>query len=226
MEYKDYYGAQYYDKFDAGIEKSLIKDHLLSLPWQTRRSARHECFLSDLALSYSYGGRIGTEEYKTEPLTLLLKEITNKLNSFLNTDFNAIFLNKYDDERQHLGWHADDFAGMKQDQPIAVISFGAEREIWVKDKRGFKCVECDSTTPGKVKSAESKFINCAFCDGTNFIKSPPNNKQPLDQRILLKEGSLFVMPVGYQDTHFHRIPKHDRPCGWRISLTFRSFYPQ
>lgn len=31
------------------------------------------------------------------------------------------------------------------------------------------------------------------------------------------------LPAGYQATHLHRIPKHDRPCGWRISLTFRSF---
>ena len=40
---------------------------------------------------------------------------------------------------------------------------------------------------------------------------------------LLEEGSLFVMPPGMQQTHFHRIPKASfevvRP---RISLTFRA----
>ncbi len=46
---------------------------------------------------------------------------------------------------------------------------------------------------------------------------------PKEQRILLQDGSLFLMPAGYQDTHLHKIPKHDRECKWRISLTFRSF---
>jgi len=44
---------------------------------------------------------------------------------------------------------------------------------------------------------------------------------PDEDKYLLGQGSLFVMPVGYQDTHQHKIPKHDRECGMRISLTFR-----
>ncbi len=44
---------------------------------------------------------------------------------------------------------------------------------------------------------------------------PPENKQRL------KSGSLFVMPAGFQDLYHHRIPRSDRECGTRISLTFR-----
>ncbi|MNC10746.1 2OG-Fe(II) oxygenase superfamily protein [compost metagenome] len=44
--------------------------------------------------------------------------------------------------------------------------------------------------------------------------------------VRLKHGSACVMLPGMQDTHFHRIPKHDRECGPRISLTFRVFVPQ
>jgi alkylated DNA repair dioxygenase AlkB len=40
-------------------------------------------------------------------------------------------------------------------------------------------------------------------------------------KFLLGNGSLFVMPPGMQQTHKHRIPKHDRECGPRVSLTFR-----
>lgn len=39
----------------------------------------------------------------------------------------------------------------------------------------------------------------------------------------LHHGSACVMLPGMQDTHLHRIPKHDRECGPRISLTFRKF---
>lgn len=42
-------------------------------------------------------------------------------------------------------------------------------------------------------------------------------------KILLEKGSACIMPAGMQKTHFHRIPKHDRPCGPRISLTYRGY---
>jgi alkylated DNA repair dioxygenase AlkB len=44
---------------------------------------------------------------------------------------------------------------------------------------------------------------------------------PESDKYLMTKGGLLVMPGGYQDTHYHKIPKHDRECGGRISLTFR-----
>lgn len=46
---------------------------------------------------------------------------------------------------------------------------------------------------------------------------------PNDQKQLLKHGSLFVMPPGFQEIYYHRIPKHSTPCEIRISLTFRYY---
>lgn len=46
---------------------------------------------------------------------------------------------------------------------------------------------------------------------------PDENKQVLD------DGSLFVMPAHFQEGHLHKIPKHDRVCGVRMSLTFRKY---
>ena len=73
---------------------------------------------------------------------------------------------------------------MDQTHPIAVVSFGAERDIWVKE----------FNTKGNI---------------------------PDDDKYLLENGSLFIMPAGFQQKYLHRIPKHNRPCGPRISLTFR-----
>jgi alkylated DNA repair dioxygenase AlkB len=160
-----------------------IHSELLDLAWETKRTARHEYFMSDKKISYSYGNNIN---YESKPMTYWVKGIMETLNRVHSIKLNACFLNKYDDEHQHLGWHADDFDGMDQSQPIAVVSFGAEREIWTKLK-DFK---------GEI---------------------------PEEWKYLLKQGSLFMMPVGFQDTHYHRIPKHSCPCGWRISLTYRSF---
>ena len=46
---------------------------------------------------------------------------------------------------------------------------------------------------------------------------------PDEDRYLLGSGSLFIMPAGFQEDNLHRIPKNDRPCGGRVSLTFRKY---
>jgi alkylated DNA repair dioxygenase AlkB len=171
------------------LEKDYIQpleDSLLKLDWETKRTARHEYFMSDNLIKYSYGNRMGAEEYISKPMTGMVGNLMNLINVNLKSNLNACFLNKYDDEKQHLGWHADDFQKMSGDEPITVVSFGAEREIWLKNQE----------------------------DKGNI---------PDDQKILLNRGSLFIMPAFYQEDNFHKIPKHNRPCGWRISLTFRSF---
>jgi alkylated DNA repair dioxygenase AlkB len=43
------------------------------------------------------------------------------------------------------------------------------------------------------------------------------------EKLMLDSGSAAIMLPGMQDTHQHRIPKSDRACGPRISLTFRKF---
>lgn len=44
---------------------------------------------------------------------------------------------------------------------------------------------------------------------------------PPEDRFVMEPGSVFVMPGGFQGVYQHRIPKHSKPCGGRISLTFR-----
>lgn len=46
-------------------------------------------------------------------------------------------------------------------------------------------------------------------------------KGPEHSACMLESGSLFLMPSGFQFTHYHRIPKSPRSCGGRISMTFR-----
>ena len=206
--------------------RAAYREELLALPWITQKTARHECFMSsDGPRSYSYGNRgTGDQEYESIPMTGQVLSLMHYLNARLNTGFNVCFLNKYDNEKQHLGWHADDFEGMLRTEPIACISVGAEREIWVKPKL---CPQCrdgavvDKEHTGENEEGYVEYVDCDKCKGTG--KS--TGEIPKEQKILLPEFSTFIMPAGYQDTHLHRIPKHGRPCGWRISLTFRAFLP-
>jgi alkylated DNA repair dioxygenase AlkB len=103
-------------------------------------------------------------------------------------EYNVCFLNRYDNEQNQLGWHSDDSPGMLHTHPIAVVSFGEPREIWVREKGASGVV-------------------------------------PAEDRYLLGDGSLFIMPPGFQLTHQHRIPKGGKKMGPRISLTFRRYVP-
>jgi alkylated DNA repair dioxygenase AlkB len=46
---------------------------------------------------------------------------------------------------------------------------------------------------------------------------------PNEWRYPLNDGSLFIMPSGFQSSHKHKIPKGDRIMGSRISLTYRKW---
>lgn len=159
---------------------------LLALDWLSLTEARLEYFMSDAPRSYTYGKTPFEREYNSSQYSSDVLKIQGDLNQFLSADFNVCFLNRYNTQKNQLGWHADDSPTMDRNHPIAVVSFGAEREIWWKPQ------------------GETGVV-------------------PQGQRRKLGHGSLFVMPAGFQDTHFHRIPKSDREVGVRISLTFRRY---
>ena len=197
-----------------------LEEKLLALNWETKKTARHKYFIAQNPTEYSYGNSFsGDQVYHSKPLEGPAASILRHLNERFKLNYTGCFLNKYDDEKQHLGWHADDFPGMDPDHPIAVMSFGAEREIWVKPK--FEdCPTCQGT--GLVSENGEDNIICGHCHGYCTGK-PVKGIVPPEDRYLLHRGSLFVMPGGYQERYYHRIPKHPQPCGYRISLTFRSF---
>ena len=153
--------------------------------WVNRDAPRDECFMSKDSASYTYGKGY-TRTYLSVPLDKNVESIMLEINRMFKSEYNVCFLNWYKDGHQHLGWHSDDSVEMDINHPIAVVSFGATRDIWVKEK-SYKGV------------------------------IPEKDKYPLN------DGSIFIMPTGYQKEHLHKIPKSDRVCGGRISLTFRKF---
>lgn len=155
-------------------------------PWVNVQNApRNECFMAlDTSLTYSYGRAARDRTYTAAPMHPGVVALMARINAHCGTAYNVAVLNYYLDQRNHLGWHSDDSPEQDPTHPIAVVSFGAERELWVKAK--------DHKGP-----------------------------IPLEDRYLLTVGSLFVMPPGFQDDYFHKIPKCDHVCGGRISLTYR-----
>ena len=137
---------------------------LETVKWENKGAPRMEAFMSDVDLSYGYDTKFGVRYYNSIPFTDEVKTIMNNLNEQFNTEYNVCFLNYYENEKQHLGWHADDSPEMDTNHPIAVISFGESRYIFVKDR---------------------------------FYKG----EIPDEDKFLLNDGSLFIMPANYQEEH-------------------------
>lgn len=167
------------------VNEDLIKELVNNVAWVNEETRRKESFMADEKLEYRYSERENDAVYKSIEFHPKVKLIMSEINK-LGYDLNVCFLNLYLDQNKALGWHSDDSHTIDQSQPIAVVSFGTEREIWWKPK-GFKDNIDD------------------------------NWKQKLGN------GSLFIMPVGFQDEWLHKIPKYGKECGPRVSLTFRKF---
>lgn len=189
-----------------------------STTWLHEADTRSECFMSSGAeRSYTYGKGRGERTYTSVQPTLTVVALKFLLNQELKRHgfgpMNVCFLNRYEGERQHLGWHADDHPGTDHSRPIVSVSFGEPREIWW---RALPCSHCSGTRRlASMHGDDEKFdsYECPTCHG----------EKPEVHRQLLEHGSLFIMPPGMQQTHQHRIPKGDRKMGTRISLTFRAF---
>ena len=104
---------------------------------------RLECWMNDYNSEYTYGSGRGIRTYKSVPYNNIVLDIRNKLRETEHANVDACFINAYENERDHLGWHSDDSPEINDDIPIAIVSFGAEREIWFRPK-GAKGPHTDS----------------------------------------------------------------------------------
>lgn len=104
------------------------------LDWESRGAPRAEYFCSDVGADYAYGTGAGRRVYSPRPWHPLIRECQEALQNMMALRFEVCFLNYYRDEREALGWHADDSPEMDDTRPIAVVSFGATRDLHFRRK--------------------------------------------------------------------------------------------
>lgn len=119
----------YEDTFTNGGKVEVL---INEISWVDDQFARRECFMADTDLDYQYikDGPI----YRSIPMHPLVSEIMENINLKYGYELDVCFLNYYQDKGKALGYHADDSHPIDHTQPIAVVSFGAVREIWWKEK--------------------------------------------------------------------------------------------
>lgn len=123
---------------DFVAEPDLALDALLhDLAWiRVGDTPRWEYYWSLTGEPYTYGRAAGQRMYEAQPDHSAIVEMRARLRDELSLSFDVCFLNRYDDQRDHLGWHADDSPELDDNRPIAIVSLGVAREIWFKRKGG------------------------------------------------------------------------------------------
>ena len=158
---------KYIPNFVTDPDQALIRLQT-DLDWERRGDTpRSEYYCNDHPNPYQYGKGIGRREYIPRPYTDTIMRIRNQLEAFTGTVFEVCFLNRYHDQKDQLGWHADNSHEMDDTRPIATISLGVEREIWFRAQ--------DKTVEGieKVKLGHgSVCLMAAGMQDTHFHRIP------------------------------------------------------
>lgn len=195
------------------------------LAWERRPGTpRREYYSNDANVPYVYGRGAGEREYLPQVWHPVMLAIREKLEAQTGMRFEVCFLNGYEDQSDHLGWHADDSPEMDDDRPIAIVSLGAEREIWFRANKAIHATHCH-VCKAAVGEAHRDICSVGVGAFTQEQAEALPLIQPVD-KLKLQHGSLCLMHAGMQDTHQHRIPKAGFICGKRISLTFRGYVNQ
>lgn len=128
------------------VPESGVVDWADGLPWERHTHRRRELFTHDqnvvpLPLVYSYTKK---NRYTSRAMSPVVARILAELNGDgalaaqlgmkRPIDLNVCFLNRYDNDRNGLGWHADDEPALDDEQPIVVVSFGATRALGIRPK--------------------------------------------------------------------------------------------
>ncbi len=112
--------------------KEVFKALKEGLAWERRdNTPRSEYYINRLGdIPYTYGKGLGQRQYFPKPSNVIIDNIFSWVNACADTTFDVCFLNLYLNQKDQLGWHADNSPEMDDSKPISVVSLGAEREIW------------------------------------------------------------------------------------------------
>ncbi len=149
------------------VTPDLYFESLKSLDWVRRDTTpRSEYYANDIKEPYTYGRGDFARTYEVQPWTPALLGLKDWAEDAAGCKFEVCFLNRYHDQSDQLGWHADNSPEMDDARPIAIISFGVEREIWF-------CPQSDKSQVDKLKLGHGSIaIMAAGMQDTHFHRIP------------------------------------------------------
>lgn len=122
------------DWLDKPIADTLFATLWDELAWVRHpRVPRREYYVNRLGAPYAYGLQEYARTYESQPAHASLDDVWRSVEARFGHPFETVFLNGYQDGSDFLGWHADDSDSMDDARPIAIVTLGAEREIWFRE---------------------------------------------------------------------------------------------
>ncbi len=109
------------DEAEWGVEHIRLFGRAVRVP-------REVAWCGDAGTSYRYSGT----DHRASCWLSSLEPVRDRLAAQHALDANFVLLNRYRDGRDHMGWHADDEAGMCS--PVAAVSLGARRHLLVRPR--------------------------------------------------------------------------------------------
>ena len=147
-------------------------------------------FFSDVSIGYKYSNQmIGSQPLSSSPI---LKPMLDYVNQSLNTQFNAILVNKYKDGSDYIGAHSDELDEGKRDA-------GAETAL----------------------SVGGIVAGISYGPATRTFRITDKKSGNLVLNYQHKPRTLIVMDGQFQKEFKHGIPQEKSVTEERISLTFR-----
>ncbi len=128
----------YYLGVSDQFKNIRIDDLWTLIPWERRTdSPRNECWFAEDGRNYTYGKGRGVRTYDSQIKSLLdspqwFIDIWARAEVLTKAKYQGCFINGYSDGSDHLGWHSDDGPDIDASNPICVVTFGAERFIWLR----------------------------------------------------------------------------------------------
>jgi alkylated DNA repair dioxygenase AlkB len=114
------------DLFPYDIEPKLGKKP--GVPGD-RYQRRDVCFLSNVIPAYKYSGYTAVAQPLDDPILI---NLLTTINEGLNTSFNSILINRYQDGSKYVSLHSDYSRYIDNDHPVGQISYGESRVFRVR----------------------------------------------------------------------------------------------
>ncbi len=128
------------------IKNKLLHHPSIIVYGRVAYQRRNIGFFSDESIGYYYSGKL----MKSQPLSLSLKKLLDRVNIIFNSSFNGILINEYQDGNDYIGKHSDDETNLDSDVGVIAISYGAPRKFRIRNKSDGKIVKDILTKPNKI----------------------------------------------------------------------------
>ncbi len=128
-------------------------------------------FYSNKSKGYAYSNQL----MESKPLIDSMENLIIYVNTYYNTNFNSLLINKYNNGTEYIGAHSDDESGLANDG-VVTISYGATRKFRIRDKTTKKIVQ-------DIKTIPYSMIHMAGDFQKEFTHEIPIEKKVKDTRV-------------------------------------------